>query len=71
MIKIIIVALAVSLLISLLRTFLGDRNMFRNITGKKKSSNFISEELYKLHELRKRGILTEEEYQKQKNKLLE
>ncbi|GEM_PF-3198796 len=69
LIRVLIIFLIIAFISGIIRAFMAKRN----ITGgfrRKKSSDFISEELYKLHELRKRGILTEEEYQREKSKLL-
>jgi len=70
LVRIIIIGVAISLIIGLIRTFLGNRKISGKLPWQKSNSNFISEELYKLNELKNRGILTEEEYRKQKDKLL-
>ena len=40
-------------------------------TSDKKDSNTLSDEILKLEELKKKGILTDEEYEKAKKKLLD
>ena len=40
-------------------------------TSYKKDSNTLSDEILKLEELKKKGILTDEEYEKAKKKLLD
>ncbi|NDV58501.1 SHOCT domain-containing protein [Bacteroides sp. 519] len=67
-IRIIVIVLAVAIISGLVRSFLAKRH-----PGKfpgTRNADFISEELYKLNELKNRGIITEEEFQKQKKKLI-
>lgn len=70
LVKIIIIGVAISLIISLIRTLLGKRHLGRKLPRQHNNNDFIAEELYKLNELKNRGILTEEEYQRQKRKLI-
>lgn len=71
LVKIIVIILAITLVSGFVRSFLAKRPHSKDLPGNTpRQSEFISEELYKLHELKNRGILTEEEYQRQKNKLL-
>jgi len=67
-IKILFIILAAAFLTGLVKGLLAKRKTNDRIA--KKNQEFISEELYKLHELYKRGILSEDEYRRQKTKLL-
>lgn len=68
LIRIIIIILAVTLITTGIKKLLAGRG--KGLLGKGKQADFISEELYKLNELKNRGILTEEEFKQQKRKLL-
>lgn len=71
LLRVIVILLAVSFILGAVKAFLNRRGIQHKIMGNKKKPDFIAEELYKLHELKNRGILSEEEYRKQKDKLLQ
>ena len=71
LLKILAIVLAVSFIATIVKSLLAKRNDPKQLDGKADNPDFISEELYKLHELKNRGILSHEEYEKQKKKLLD
>ena len=70
LIRVIVILLVISLISGAIRAFLAKRKSHGRSLFRNNNSDFIAEELYKLNELKNRGILTEEEYRRQKEKLL-